>query len=63
MDKPFPPIPKALMERLEELYPNRVPSLKDTDREVWASVGAQAVLTKLRSEFTKQTTNNILKET
>jgi hypothetical protein len=61
-DNPIPPIPRALLEWLERTFPNRAPSLKDTDREVWAASGAQQVIGKLRSEFNKQNTNNILKE-
>ncbi len=52
--KNFPSIPPALIERLLELFPNRVPVMSDTDREVWAKVGEQRVLSKLRSEYARQ---------
>ncbi len=42
------------MSYLEYHFPNRVPSLSDSDRKVWASVGAQEVINHLKAEFAVQ---------
>lgn len=45
----LPQVSKALLDHLEATYPNRVPDLSTPDRVVWAAVGAQQVLSHLRS--------------
>jgi len=47
--KRYPGVTKALIEWLEATYPNRVPSLEMSDREVWIAVGEQRVISKLRN--------------
>lgn len=44
----LPPITEALIQWLQELYPDRVPQLDTPDREVWAAVGEQTVIARLR---------------
>ena len=35
-----------LVDFLDQLYPSRCPSLHDTDREIWYSVGQRSVVEK-----------------
>ena len=35
-----------LVDLLDRLYPSRCPSLHDTDREIWYSVGQRSVVEK-----------------
>ena len=45
MDKEsFPQISKIQVDALVELIPKELPSLLDTDREIWYSVGRQSVV-------------------
>lgn len=55
-DNPSPPVPKLLLEWLERIFPNCVPSLTDNDRQIGAAIGAQEVIRKLRFEYNKQNT-------
>jgi len=58
-DRLQPPIPRELLEWLEGIFPDRTPAITDTDREVWAKVGEQRVLTKLRHEYASQTKEDL----
>jgi len=53
-DTPFPPIPKALMDELNFRFPEKTPSMTDSDREIWASVGRRSVIQFLNKEFERQ---------
>ena len=53
-DTPFPPIPKALMDELNFRFPEKTPSMTDTDREIWANVGRRSVIQFLNKEFERQ---------
>lgn len=45
MDKEsFPMLSKKQVEALVELIPKELPTLLDTDREVWYNVGRQSVV-------------------
>lgn len=54
LSKPFPDIPAALIERLEAQFPDRAPSLEDSDREVWAKAGEARLIRFLRNKFDEQ---------
>lgn len=54
MDHPFPLIPQELIRALEQLYPDRCPTMEMTDREVWFNAGRAAVVKKLRLEHERQ---------
>jgi|DEB0MinimDraft_10_1074344.scaffolds.fasta_scaffold30639_2 S-adenosylmethionine:diacylglycerol 3-amino-3-carboxypropyl transferase len=59
-DKPPAPTPivtKELLEYLLERYPDRVPSVDATDRQIWLSVGQVAVVRHLQSIFEEQNDN------
>tara|TARA_Y100000296_G_scaffold67261_1_gene79803 strand:+ start:248 stop:427 length:180 start_codon:yes stop_codon:yes gene_type:complete len=44
-------IPPGLIKDLEELFPNKCPDLKDTDREVWFKSGQASVIEFLKMEM------------
>ncbi len=50
----FPPIPKPLMDKLDEMYPERCPESSQLDREIWIRVGERKVIRKLLAEFKRQ---------
>ena len=54
-DKPIPPISKALVSYLQDLFPDRCPDEGMTDREVWIAAGAAKVVRKLSHEHEAQT--------
>lgn len=59
-DKPPAPTPivtKELLEYLLERYPDRVPNVDETDRQIWLSVGAVGVVRHLQSIFEEQNSN------
>lgn len=62
-DKPparTPIVTKELLDYLRERYPDRVPSIEETDRQIWQSVGSVGVVRHLQSIFDEQN-NNILR--
>ena len=50
----FPEVPKALLEQLEYLYPDRCPQVSSSEREVWLATGAVQVVRLLRHHYEKQ---------
>lgn len=56
-----PPVSTVLCDWLESTYPNVVPHIEMTDREVWLAVGIQKVLRFLRLEEGRQ--NGDIKQT
>lgn len=52
--KPMPQLSPELIEALDARFPNRSPSLKMSDREVWAAAGAAGVVGFLRVELQRQ---------
>jgi len=61
-DRPFPPIPKMLLEALNERFPERCPDILWEDREVWAKFGERRVVRFLNSEFKRQNENILNRE-
>ena len=61
-DRPFPVVPQSLLERLEEVFPDRLPTFLPTDVETARLIGKQDVIRKLRAEYERQQ-NNILTPT
>ena len=57
----IPHIPKELLEYLEALYPEKVPEINWTDREVWAYTGKVKVVRKLRQLYTDQLERSMIK--
>jgi len=49
------PLPsQELIDALAQLFPDRCPSLKDSDREVWFKAGAAYVVEFLQNERDRQ---------
>lgn len=55
----LPPVDPKLIEWLEARYPNRVPDLADSEREVWAKVGEQRVISTLKQVIAKVIKENL----
>jgi hypothetical protein len=49
-----PHVEIQLVEYLERLYPNKCPAMSDSERDIFAAVGAQRVITKLRALANEQ---------
>lgn len=58
----FPPVPQALIERLEEMFPNRLPQDPEPSEETARRIGQQDVIRKLRTEYERQSQNILTKE-
>ena len=50
----LPYIPPVLIDALERKFPDRVPTLTDTDREIWYKAGQVHVIRYLRDQVTRQ---------
>lgn len=50
----IPAVSRELVEYLERIFPNRCPSITDTNRAIWMAVGHQDVIRKLRSLYEQQ---------
>lgn len=55
----LPAISKELVEYLEKLYPNVVPSLKDEDRKIWYKAGQVSVVQTLKNML-EENSGNVL---
>jgi hypothetical protein len=53
----FPPIDKVLLDTLRTQFPDQVPEITDSDREVGAKIGEQRVIRFLARVFEEQTEN------
>ena len=53
----WPPIDEVLIRKLEEIYPDRGPSIETSDREIWRYGGQVELVRMLRSVYNEQ--NNI----
>jgi hypothetical protein len=49
-------VSRELLAWLKEKFPDRVPRLADTDREVWAAVGRQDLIRYLQGLYDAQET-------
>ena len=54
LEEPFPAVSKALVERMETLYPDRCPEMTDPDRLVWMKTGQRSVVAFLRARYDEQ---------
>jgi len=57
MERTFPAVSPALVEALEELFPDRCPKLHASDREVWYHAGEAHVVEFLRMKLEEQKEN------
>lgn len=53
-DIPTPGVTKELVEYLEKLFKNCVPTFDESNRQVWAAVGRQQIITHLRLLYNRQ---------
>lgn len=53
-DDLWPPIDEALLNRLEQVIPERCPDLTDTQPEIWHYSGQRAVVRMLRAIYLEQ---------
>jgi hypothetical protein len=58
-DEKLPYVDLKLVEYLGRIFPNKLPAIDVSERELWASVGAQRVIAKLQAVANSQH-NNIL---
>jgi len=52
--KPFPPVSRALLEALEQLFPDRAPGRTDTEADIRYKAGAVSVIRFLRAQYDHQ---------
>ena len=50
----FPHVTKALVDRLDQLFPNQCPRLDESDRRVWYAAGQASVVAFLKSVIKDQ---------
>ncbi|HCO12753.1 MAG TPA: hypothetical protein DIT46_01130 [Gemmatimonadetes bacterium] len=50
----LPPVPKALVKALDEMFPVQCPRLDDTERMVWFRAGQRAVVDFLIEHHKRQ---------
>jgi hypothetical protein len=53
-DDLYPPLDQALIDRLNELFPERCPEESWTDRQIWIYVGQRNVVRMLQSIYIEQ---------
>lgn len=59
----LPVVTEELLEYLELLFPNEVPSLRDEDRKIWFKVGQVSVIQTLRNIREENAGNVFRKQT
>lgn len=57
INRPF--VSQEILEYLERMFPNQCPHIDDTDRQIWAAVGARNVIEHLRSIHAAQLKENL----
>jgi hypothetical protein len=50
----FPHVTKVLVDRLDQLFPDKCPRLDDPERRVWFSAGQASVVTFLKTVLKEQ---------
>ena len=58
----FPDLSRRLLERLDELYPDRCPDPNDSERDVWIKAGQRKVVNFLWDVFDEQNETIITKD-
>lgn len=57
----IPPVSKELIEFLKEVYPLRMPTMDETERQIFVRVGQQQVIKNLEKFYAEQEKRNILR--
>lgn len=50
----WPPLDEALINRLEEVIPEKCPDITASDREIWMYAGSRSVVRMLRAVYLEQ---------
>lgn len=58
----MPLIDQPLVDYLSHLYPDRCPSLKDSDRDIWFKAGQRSVVDHLLYILREQEGSQLLKD-
>lgn len=58
-DRPFPMVSKALVDRLEEIFPNQCPDPEMHDRLIWFYAGERRVVDMLKGILADQTADSL----
>ncbi len=58
----LPDLSRRLLERLDELYPDRCPDPNDSERDVWIKAGQRKVVNFLWDVFDEQNETIITKD-
>ena len=59
-DELMPLISEAMINRLEQLYPDKCPDLTNTEKDVWFKSGQVSVIRFLRQIYNDKLQQNIL---
>ena len=59
-DELMPLISEAMINRLEQLYPDKCPDLTNSEKDVWFKSGQVSVIRFLRQTYNDQLQQNIL---
>ena len=54
----WPEIPEVLIRKLEEIFPDRCPSIDSHDREIWRYGGQVELVRMLESVYNEQNTTD-----
>ena len=58
----FPAIPKELVDKLDEIVPNRHPDLSWNERRIWYEAGKRSLVDFLQMQYEDQIKTTIAKE-
>lgn len=50
----WPPVDEELLNKLEEVFPEKCPDITDRKRKIWMDVGARSVVRMLRAVYLEQ---------
>lgn len=57
VDEEFPPISEPLLKKLQEMFPEKCPTIEMTEREIWIYSGQVKLVNMLESVYIEQ--NNL----
>lgn len=56
----LPPLDKELVDRLNVLYPERCPSVKDSDRDIWVYAGKRELVRWINEQYRRQQESDLV---
>jgi len=57
----FPKVPKALLDALDKMVPERCPDSSESDRDIWLYSGQRHLVRFLKQRFEEQTEKEVRK--